>query len=142
MARPTQVIIAIRLAAANYGLGILVLFLSWAYFSKFQTVASLIVNQLFSLSLFIWLYYKVYLGRNWARVTLLIVAILGGIMTLSQTFRTLAAAAPTIAQWQMVIGVGLNGIIVWLLFFSTGRYWFRRGSSGTPPHGPVDGSMG
>ena len=133
MPRPAQIVTAIRLAAIGYGLGIVVILLSWDYYSKLQTVGALIANQLFTLCVLFWLYYKIYMGRNWARITLLVFSVLGALaLTLaSRPAMELLAAAPTIAKVGMFVGFGLNFVILWLLFLSPGRYWFRRTSGGT-----------
>ena len=47
-------------------------------------------------------------------------------MILNRAVMDLLAAAPTMAKAQMFVGLGLNAAILWLLFFSPGRYWFRR----------------
>ena len=124
--RPDQVVLAIRLAAINYGLGLVGILVSWEYFSKLQPIGSLIFNQLFSLALSVWIYYKIYKGRNWARITLLVLFALGSVMTLSGLVRNLLMAAPVIAKVQMIVGIGIGLAILWLLFISPGRRWFRR----------------
>jgi hypothetical protein len=126
MTRPRQVVIAIWLAVISYGMGMIVIILSWDYYSKLQTVGALIGNQLFTVCLLAWIYYKIYVGRNWARVTLLVLSLLGALFTLSGAVMKLLVAAPILAKAQMFVGIALNAAILWLLFFSPGRYWFRR----------------
>ena len=128
--RPAQIVLAIRLAAVNYVLGMVALLLSWGYFSNLQSTGSLIVNQLFSLALLVWIYYKIYVGRNWARITLLVFSVLGGLMTLTSMVRDFLMAAPVTAKVQMIVGLLVNLVILWLLFLSPGRQWFRRASAG------------
>lgn len=122
--RPTQVTLAIKLWAASYCFGILMLVLYWDYFTNLQTAGSLLFNQAFSLVLVAWLYYKVYLGRNWARITLLVMIILGFAMTASGTFRSMVSAMPMPVKAQMLLSVGVNFVVLWLLFFSAGQSWF------------------
>jgi hypothetical protein len=131
---PSQVVMAIRLAAINYGLGFLSLFVFRDYFLTLQSPGSLIVNQLLGLALSIWIYYKIYKGRNWARITLLVLCVLGGLMTLSRVFMEkfaeLIAPAPELAKVQMIVGMTISLFILWLLFVSPGRRWFRRVPAG------------
>jgi hypothetical protein len=47
-------------------------------------------------------------------------------MILNKAVMDLLAAAPAIAKVQMYVGLGLNAAILWLLFFSPARHWFRR----------------
>lgn len=129
MDRPRQVVTAIWLAAIGYGLGLLVMFLSWDYYSKLQSTGMFIGSQLFSLAIMVWIYYKIYVGRNWARIVLLVFSILGGLAILNRAVMDLLAAAPAIAKVQMYVGLGLNAAILWLLFFSPARQWFRRSST-------------
>ncbi len=68
MARPTQITTAIWLAAISYGMGLVVVLFSWDYYSRLQTMGAFLGSQLFSLLILIWIYYKIYVGRNWARI--------------------------------------------------------------------------
>ena len=129
MERPRQVVTAILLALVNYVLGLVVIIASWSYYSTLQSIGSAISQQLFSLVLFVWINYKIYLGRNWARVTLLVFNALGFLMALSSAVRSLLMTLPTIAKLQMVVGTGVSLWILWLLFISPGRSWFRRGTN-------------
>ena len=126
MARPKQVVTAIWLAVIGYGLGLIVIFLSWDYYSRLQSLGVFIGSQLFSLILMLWIYYKVYVGRNWARIVLLVLSILGALAVANRAVMDLLAAAPPIVKVQMFVGLGLNAAVLWLLFFSPGRQWFRR----------------
>ena len=132
---PPQVILAIRLAALNYGLGLISVIVYWRYFSTLQSTQSLILNQVVSLAVAVWLYYKIYMGRNWARVTLLVIGVLVGLMTTSQffteKFADLTAAAPAPAKVQMMVAPVISLIVLLLLFVSRGRHWFSRVSRGT-----------
>ncbi|MBC8028342.1 MAG: hypothetical protein H7Y89_20300 [Steroidobacteraceae bacterium] len=119
---------AIRLAAINYSLGLIVLVFTYEYFSKLQSSGSMIVSQCLSLALLVWLYYKIYVGRNWARITLLAFSVLGGLMTMSSVFMGVVIAAPAVAKVQMSVGLAINLAVLWLLFISPGRHWFRRSS--------------
>jgi len=133
MARPKQVMTAIWLAAIGYGLGLIVIILNWDYYSRLQSLGAFIVGQLFSLILLFWIYYKIYVGRNWTRIVLLAFSILGGLMILNRAVMDLLVAAPTIAKVQTFVGLGLNAAILWLLFFSPARHWFRRHSGAPAP---------
>src|SRR5690242_15762649 len=75
--RPREVVLAVKLAAIGYVLGLVVIPFSWDYYSRLQPPAALITNQALSLLLLIWLYTKIYAGRNWARITLLVLFLIG-----------------------------------------------------------------
>ena len=126
MQRPRQVVIAVQLAAINYVLGLAALLLSWDYFVRLQSAGVLIVNQLFSLALVAWLYSKIYAGRNWARITWLVSYSIGVLFAFNQAVTTLLKAAPLITKVQMVVGLLMSVAILWLLFLSPGREWFKK----------------
>jgi hypothetical protein len=130
MTRPRQIVLAVQLAVLGYVLGLVVLLLSWSYYTSIQSATMLIVSQALSLVVFVWLYAKIYAGRNWARITLLVFTLLGFLGLLSETTVKLIMAGPAVAKVQMVVGLGLNLTILWLLFLSPGREWFRK--SGAP----------
>ena len=122
----------IWLAAIGYGLGLISILLSWDYYSRLQQAVSVFIGtQLISLLLTFWIYYKIYVGRNWARITLLVLSVLGTVMTLSPTVLNVLTTAPTIAKVQAFVAQAFNLAELWLLFFSPGRHWFRR-SQGRP----------
>jgi hypothetical protein len=122
--RPPQISLAVKLWAANYCLGLLMLVGYREYFTNLQPAGSLLFNQVFSLALSAWLYYKIYLGRNWARITLLLMVVFGGAMTASGAVRGMVSAMPMPVKVQMLLSVGINFVVLWLLFLSSGRSWF------------------
>jgi hypothetical protein len=124
--RPREIVIVVQLAALHYGLGLIALAASWDYYSRLTSTGMLIGNQVVSLALFFWIYYKIYQGRNWARITLLVVTILGCVTTFNSLVMNILMAAPTIVKAQMLIGFVITIAMMWLLFFSRGREWFRR----------------
>ena len=126
MVRPSQINLALWVAAIGYGVGMIVVLLSWDYYSKFQTVGAFIGGQFFSLVICAWLYYKIYVGRNWARIVLLVFSLIGMAMTVNRAVMDLLAAAPTIAKVQMILGLAVNLFVLWRLFLAPGRHWFRR----------------
>jgi hypothetical protein len=125
--RPREIVLAVQLAAAGYLLGMAVLVATWGYFSRLQSPGALIVNQAVSLLISVWLYVRVYEGKNWARITLLVLTLLGSLFAFGSAFMNVVAAAPMLSKIQMVAGLCINLIILWLLFISPGREWFKSG---------------
>lgn len=124
---PVEVVTAIKLVAANFVIGSIAVALSWDYFvSLYPTPTGLVFNQAFSTAILVWLYYKVYVGRNWARITLLVFMILGLWMFSSNVMMGILAAAPALAKGSMVLGFLVNLTSMYLLFISKGRHWFRK----------------
>ena len=74
-ARPPQVTLALRLLVANFCLGLLL-----DPPTTLQSAVSILPFLLFALGLLAWLYNEISLGRNWSRITLLVIIIFGGIV--------------------------------------------------------------
>jgi hypothetical protein len=125
-ARPREVVLAVQLAAGGYLLGLAVFAASWSYYSRLQSPAQLVMSQTFTLILLAWLYYKVYRGRNWARITLLVFFLFGSLFIFNRTFLNIISATPALAKANMILGTVINIAVLWLLFFSPGREWFRK----------------
>lgn len=124
--RPKEVVLVIQLAAANYLLGLVMFFVFWDYFSSLQSTRSFVLNQAVSLALLFWIYYKIYVGRNWARIVLLVFSGIGILASASTVFRNILAAAPLVVRIEMGLSILINLVILWLLFVSPGRHWFVR----------------
>ncbi len=130
-ARPKEIVLVIQLAVGNYLLGLVMFVLYWDYFSSQQSPRAFILNQSLTLVLMLWIYYKIYVGRNWARIVLLILSGIGMVASASAAFREVLAAMPTVLKVEIGVGAVINLAILWLLFVSPGRHWFdqlrRRG---------------
>jgi hypothetical protein len=124
--RPRQVVLAVQLAAAGYLLGLVTTAMTWDYYARLQPVGRTIATQVLGLIVFVWLYYKIYIGRNWARITLLVFSILGCLGAVGVLFTNILAALPPLAKARTVLGVGINLVVLWLLFLTPGREWFKR----------------
>lgn len=124
--RPRQIVLAIQLAAVSYVMSLVVMIPTWDYYAKLQPVMTTILTQVFSVALAGWIYYKIYLGRNWARILLLVFSLIGMLSFLSQVVTDIIAASPLLAKVQMTLGMVINLVILWLLFVSPGRTWFKK----------------
>ncbi len=124
--RPSQVVLAVRLAAVNYVFGLAGLVLNWAYLSALSSIPRTIFQQAVSLAVTLWIFYKIYHRRNWARIVHLVLTSLGVLVLLITPVRVLIFAAPTTRKMSLLIAVVINIVILWLLFGSPGRLWFRK----------------
>jgi hypothetical protein len=124
--RPREVVLAVQLAVGGYLLGLAVVVMTWDYYSRLQSPSALIWNQALTLIILVWLYSKLYAGRNWARVTLLVLSLFGALFVFNRTFVNIITAAPMLAKINMIISLGLNATVLWLLFISPGREWFKK----------------
>ena len=88
----------------------------------------------------LWIFTKVHQGRNWARIMLLVLALLFALLGLSSAFRNsfmqIVSAAPPVAKVHIFISLGMNIAILWLLFTSqakSGSGERQRGLLRAPP---------
>jgi hypothetical protein len=126
MPRPRQVLLAVQLAAASFIVGLLIMFLTWDYYVGLQPVGQMVATQIVTLAIMVWLYAKIYAGRNWARITLLVLTLVGMLGIFSDTAVALYKGAPVLAKVWMFIGHALSLVVLWLLFLSPGKEWFRK----------------
>ena len=125
--RPAEVTIAIKLVAINFVVGWIALAISWDYFSAlYRSLTQLVINQVFGTAILVWIWYKIYHGRNWARLLLAVFTVLGFAMSLNSIFAGIIASAPIVAKISMAFGTAVSLIILWLLFVSKGRLWFQK----------------
>ena len=126
-ARPREVSTATRLSIASLALGVLVDALLWRFLISTASVSFTLTVQILTVALLGWLIYKVWQGRNWARITLLIFWLLGllfWVPTLSKFFEV----SPTAGCVNVAQAI-LQGVALYLVFSSPGRTWFTRGRS-------------
>jgi len=70
-----------------------------------------------------WLVYKISQGRNWARMTLLLLVVFG-LVAIGLRFQRLTALNPVLSAIQ-VVQTALQCASLYLLFTGPGRDWFR-----------------
>ena len=124
--RPKEVLIAIWLLIAGIVIGWAGTVVTWDYQLSVQSLGQLLLGQVFGLAIAGWIYYKIYCGRNWARILFLVMFILGLVGLLAVVVTDILPAMPTATNIVTVVGQLLNAAIVWLLFFSPGRHWFSK----------------
>ena len=91
-----------------------------------QAPGQFFLGQAFGAAIAIWIYYKIYHGRNWARILFLISVLLGLAALLVPMAIEIVKAAPAFMKIVMISGHLINVAVVWLLFFSPGRHWFNK----------------
>ena len=120
--RPSQVSTAVVMIYLSLGLGILDSALLWTYLLTTATVGRLIFVQVLTVALIGWLSYKIWRGRNWARITfaaLWIIGVIPYIPTLAGFFHH-----STIAAWINLLQTLLQLCALCLVFLTPGRVWF------------------
>ena len=124
--RPPQVVWAIRLLIFSYLFGVSVIIMNWNYYEALQAVGKTIFGQAVGIAIGAWIYYKVWQGRNWARITLLVFTVLGILGWIAVRITGITANAPAMIRASSIVGLIISVVVVWLLFFSPGKAWFRR----------------
>jgi hypothetical protein len=118
--RPSQVSLAVRLLWISLGLGAVT---SAIMRPLFPSTTHTVVTQVATFALLAWLTYKIWVGRNWARVTFVVMTALGLLIyipILSVYFR-FSPVAGTINLLQCLMQL----VALYLLFTEPGRGWFK-----------------
>jgi hypothetical protein len=120
--RPAEVNRATALLSATLVIGMGKAVADWQHLSRAGVLFTLVVSA-FNLALFGLLFWKIHKGRNWARITFLVLLVLGllpyGFMLRSELHRS---------PWLGLIGILQTTIQLYavaLLCTSPGKEWFR-----------------
>ena len=121
--RPSQVTTATRMFVGSLGLGILSSAFLWPYLISKASVGFILAVQITTLAIFGALTYQIWLGRNWARITVLVLGILNlpFYIPMLKGFLSVSFMAGFISLLQMALQVAA----LYLIFSKPGRYWFR-----------------
>jgi hypothetical protein len=118
---------ATRVFVGSLGLGILNSALLWPYLISKASVGFILTVQIATFAIFGALTYQIWLGRNWARITVLLLGLLGlpSYIPTLRTFLSVSFVAGFISLLQMALQVAA----LYLIFAKPGRSWFRRNAS-------------
>ncbi len=122
--KPWQTVTAVRLLWASLGVAVLSSALDWKHVPAEVSPLVFILISAVLFSLFGWFIATISRGRNWARVTLIVLVVLGAFVQLAslsslsrQSFSSLATS-------------GVQAVIQWaataLLLMRPSRDWFRQ----------------
>ena len=121
--RPFQVTMAARLLMGSLALGVVTDALLWSRLTSRTSVGFVLGVQAVTVALILWLTYKIWQGRNWARVTQAVLTVAGlpfYIPTLKGYF-SISAAAGSVSALQ----TALQLVAIYLIFIGPGRKWFK-----------------
>jgi hypothetical protein len=116
--RAVQVAVVLLSAAAFAAVG------REAFWSGDVVVGSVMLLLLALLGLLI---YKIWVGRNWARILFLAIVVFGSLDTIPQMMRDASSEPVTAATSLLILAAQVAALA--LLFIGTGRAWFRKSQS-------------
>jgi hypothetical protein len=126
--RPREVDWAVRLLWISLAITLLVSPLDWHYSKGAESLPGLLVNDLFIFGFESFLIWKISQGTNWARITFLVLSLLGLALAIGLVaiFHPKIPSPVPVVSW--VIS-GLQSLIqaaaLLLLFREPARYWFK-----------------
>lgn len=122
--KPQSVGIAVNLLWASLGVGLLKTVIDYSHVTAQASVAFTTVVVVFTFALIGFLVFKISAGKNWARITFLVLFIIGVLPSLlvvvGEFSRSLILGVLSVAQ------IGLQGYALFLLFSLPGSTWFRK----------------
>jgi len=119
---PAQVLLATRLLWLSLGLGLVNSAIQWRFLTSQAKPAFVLIVQPITLALMVWLTCMVWKGRNWARITLVILLALGllpSLQLMGATFRR----DPLAGSLTAIITI-CQLTAMYLVFTNPGRSWF------------------
>lgn len=129
--RPRQVDRAVRLLWIVLALGVVNSALQWRVLAASPaSLATILLVQALGIGIAAWLTIKISGGRNWARITYLVMAVIGLpmiVLSLPATFNV-----SPISGVVTLVQIGLQITALYLVFSEPGREWFRRPALTSP----------
>lgn len=122
--KPQPVTTAVNLVWGSMVLGLLSMMFSPFLNLKAQALVFAFVGLAVTVAIIAFLLRKISAGKNWARVTYLVFFVLGTPTTVL-SLPTVLSVAPIYGMLTL-IGVGLQGYALYLLFTQPGGAWFRK----------------
>jgi hypothetical protein len=134
--KPHSVVVAVRLQWATLALGLVRIVVDFARLTSLAGAAFAYLIWIFTFVLMAFLLFKISARKNWARITLLVMFIIGIIPYLPGILADVRKS-PLIGTLS-IIQTGLQAYALFLLFRSPANLWFRKSSpfSGMRPGGP------
>jgi len=122
--KPQPVVTAVNLLWASLAVGLVKMLMDFSNLSGMAPAAFTNIILIFTFALIAFLIFKISAGRNWARITLLVMFIIGVLPTLPIVLgdfsRSAVVGALSVAQ------IGLQVYALIYLFTQPGSSWFRK----------------
>jgi hypothetical protein len=122
--KPQPVVTAVNLLWASLAVGLVKMLMDFSNLTAVAPAAFTNFILIFTFALIGFLIFKISAGRNWARITFLVLFIIGVLPTLpivlGEFSRSAVVGALSVAQ------IGLQVYALILLFTQPGNSWFRK----------------
>ena len=122
--KPQPVVTAVNLLWVSLAVGLVKMLMDFSNLSGMAAAAFTNFILIFTFALITFLIFKISAGRNWARITFLVMFIIGVLPTLpivlGEFSRSAVVGALSAAQ------IGLQVYALFLLFTQPGSSWFRK----------------
>jgi len=122
--KPKSVGTAVTLLWASLGVGLVKMLLDLTHMSAMAPAAFTIFVLAFTFAILIFLIFMISAGRNWARITFLIMSVIGTVLTLPVVLDEFGRA-PLVGVLS-VLQILLQVYALFLLFTRSGNAWFRK----------------
>src|SRR5262245_50250060 len=122
--KPSEVIVAVNVLWAALAVGPVKVLLDWRYLSAHADPVFMALVMVAVIAVSVMLILQIARGRNWARVTYLVLMIFGSAPYLT-SLKTEFERSPALGGLS-VAQMGLQIVGLWLLFTSPGKAWFGR----------------
>jgi len=122
--RPKKVDMAVKLLYASLGLGVLRSILEAKILAQMPSLTLVIAVTLVTLAILGFLIYKIGCGRNWARITFLVLFLLGLPLTVHALYNSLSRnlASTLLGICQFLVQL----VALVYLFQKDARVWFKK----------------
>lgn len=129
--KPREVSWAVSLQVAALALGALATALDWNHLKSLGQIPTLVVLQVTVMLLLGYVIWKISVGKNWARITCLVLFLFGLPSFVINARADFARSAVLGAV--IVLEALMEGTALWLLFIAPAKYWFDKLPSLPPP---------
>ena len=121
--KPKEAVVAVSLIWTSLALGAVHAAIIWGFLTSTSSVGMVLAIQIFSFLLVAWLAVKISAGRNWARITYLVLFLIGTPAFVMGELQEFARAPIPGTLGLIQFGLQVGAIV---LVFGPGRRWFRR----------------
>jgi hypothetical protein len=120
--KPPQISRAITLLWISVAISFAAIPLEWSFLRSISSVVSILLQDIFTAGVFAFFIWKIGQGRNWARVTFLVMFVLGALLSLWALPK--APSFPRIGWIIFIVQAALQAYALLLMFVGPGKAFF------------------